>query len=345
MESDTKENGATEILDEEQSEKDAAETEQTEEEITAESSAIEGFNLETAVESVLFAADRPLKTPEIKTIIGNAALKAELDDALKALSEKFSMESESGIILKKVGGGWQFRTNHIYAEFIYRFYRKKPRKLSHAAMEALSIIAYRQPLTRGEVEDIRGVDSGGVIRALLDRKLVRIIGHKEEPGRPLLYATTPQFLEYVGINQLSQLPTLEEFLELSEEHRAKVAEEIDDEDTSVKQNIINELIARQFAKAHESGGDDSEGISALDDLNDAIKEMEGTFKHVADAVGLKSQTENTGETPAEGGEAVTSDGGVQPTDSTEASPEPTDENAPINTEEETSEEIENDEES
>ncbi|GAB4305209.1 MAG: hypothetical protein Kow0090_20830 [Myxococcota bacterium] len=256
---------------------------------TVEETVVEGKK-EAMIEALLFAADRPLSLAEINVTLGNAIKKAEIAPLLKTLAERYSEEGESGIVLKEVGGGWQFRTNPKYADVIHRFYQKKPRKLSAAALETLAIIAYRQPVTRGEIEEIRGVDSGGVMRALLDRKLVRIIGHKEEAGRPLLYATTQQFLEFIGLNQLSQLPTLEEFMELSEEHRAKIEKEIPEEDKTIKQNIISELIARQFAKAKKEEAD-VEGEEALSDLNSAMKEMESTFKQVAESVGLKMAPE------------------------------------------------------
>ena len=95
----------------------------------------------------------------------------------------------------------------------------KPQRLTRAALETLAIIAYRQPVTRPEIEDIRGVDCGAVVKALLERRLVKILGKKEEPGRPMLYGTTQEFLEFFALKDLASLPTLREFHELSEEHR------------------------------------------------------------------------------------------------------------------------------
>ncbi|MDD5011630.1 MAG: SMC-Scp complex subunit ScpB [Phycisphaerae bacterium] len=259
------------------------------------SATVQSNETEAVVESIIFASDRPVKIAEIAILLGASAEKDTVKNAIQSLQAKYSEEAGAGILLKETGGGWQFRTNPRFADYIHKFYQKKPRRISNAAMEVLSIIAYRQPATSGEIEEIRGVDSSGVLRALLDRKLVRIIGHKEEPGRPLLYATTSQFLEFVGINSLSQLPTLEEFLELSEEHRAIVEKEIPEKDENKKQNIISELIARQFAKTGEKT--DSEGTDALKDLDDAIKNMETTFKKVADSVGLKVTEEAQPESP------------------------------------------------
>ena len=101
----------------------------------------------------------------------------------------------------------------------------KPQRLTRAALETLAIVAYRQPVTRPEVEDIRGVDCGAVLKALLERRLIKILGKKEEPGRPILYGTTREFLEFFALKDLASLPTLREFHELSEEHREIVEKE------------------------------------------------------------------------------------------------------------------------
>src|SRR3954452_16248614 len=95
-----------------------------------------------------------------------------------------------GIVLAEVAGGWQFRTDSSVAEHVRRFLKVKPQRLTRAALETLAIIAYRQPVTRPEIEDIRGVDCGAVVKALLERRLLKILGKKEEPGRPMLYGTT-----------------------------------------------------------------------------------------------------------------------------------------------------------
>src|SRR5690606_36991221 len=105
------------------------------------------------------------------------------------------------------------------AEYVRRFLRVKPQRLTRAAVETLAIIAYRQPVTRPEIEDIRGVDSGAVLKALLDRKLIKIMGKKDEVGWPILYGTTREFLEFFALKDLSALPTLREFHELTQEHQ------------------------------------------------------------------------------------------------------------------------------
>ena len=124
-----------------------------------------------------------------------------------------------GIHLEEVGGGLIFRTNPVYGPFVRDAAAKKPVRMTRAQIETLAIIAYRQPITRPEVDDVRGVDSGPVMKMLLDRGLIKILGKKDEPGRPLLYGTTANFLEFFGLRSLKDLPSLREFTELSEDSR------------------------------------------------------------------------------------------------------------------------------
>src|SRR5207237_149502 len=128
----------------------------------------------------------------------------------------------TGIQLHPVAGGYQYRSNPENAAWVQRLLQQKPVKLSRAQLETLAIVAYRQPITRPEIDQIRGVDSGGTLKTLLDRSLVRILGKKEEPGRPMLYGSSREFLEFFNLRDLKDLPTLREFHELTEEHRAQV---------------------------------------------------------------------------------------------------------------------------
>jgi segregation and condensation protein B len=170
----------------------------------------------TAVETLLFLAERPLTVEELRQATGVEA--ARLEKALDQISGHHR-DGISGIVLHEVAGGWQLRTAPDNSDFARRFLRVKPQRLTRAALETLAIIAYRQPVTRPEIEEIRGVDCGAVVKALLERKLVKILGKKEEPGRPILYGTTREFLEFFSLKDLASLPTLREFHELSEEHR------------------------------------------------------------------------------------------------------------------------------
>jgi segregation and condensation protein B len=149
---------------------------------------------------------------------------ALLREALAVLQQRYASGS-TGVVLVEVGGRWQLRTDPQLGAYVRRLLQVKPMRLTRAALETLAIVAYRQPVTRPEIEDLRGVDSGAVTKALLERKLIRILGKKDEPGRPLLYGTTKEFLELFSLRDLTQLPTLREFQELSEESRKIIEEE------------------------------------------------------------------------------------------------------------------------
>jgi segregation and condensation protein B len=129
------------------------------------------------------------------------------------------------VTLVDLGGRWQLRTHPEVGAYVRRMLQVKPLRLTRAALETLAIVAYRQPITRPEMEELRGVDCGAITKALLERKLIRILGKKDEPGRPLLYGTSREFLELFNLRDLTQLPTLREFQELSEESRKIVEEE------------------------------------------------------------------------------------------------------------------------
>jgi segregation and condensation protein B len=178
-------------------------------------------HLRGLLESLIFAADAPIKPNELAKL-ARAAL-AEVKEHLVELKQDYSTR---GIHLDEVAGGWVFRTSPEYAPFVRDLTKQKPVRLTRAQVETLAIIAYRQPITRPEIDDVRGVDTGPVLKVLLERDLVRILGKRDEPGRPLIYGTTGQFLEFFGLKSLKDLPTLREFTELSDESRELFQEEL-----------------------------------------------------------------------------------------------------------------------
>ena len=161
------------------------------------------------LEAALFAAARPLAADELATL-DPAGGAAAVSAALTELRAAYDGDSH-GVELVEIGGGWQFLTRAEYAETLERAqFALRPRRLSPAALETLAIIAYRQPVGRIEVDEIRGVDSGAVIDKLVERGLVEVVTRGEGLGRPLLFGTTPQFLEILGLRDLADLPRLEE---------------------------------------------------------------------------------------------------------------------------------------
>jgi segregation and condensation protein B len=180
-------------------------------------------HLRGLLEALLFVAERPMKAADLAEL-ARADLK-DVRSLLEAMSEEYR-EEQRGFQLDELAGGFQMRTSAAYAPFVRELTNAKPVRLSRAQVETLAIIASRQPITRPEVDDIRGVDAGAVIKLLLDRDLIRILGKKDEPGRPLLYGTTAQFLSFFGLKSLKDLPTLREFTELTDESREVVEREL-----------------------------------------------------------------------------------------------------------------------
>ncbi|HEX8908564.1 MAG TPA: SMC-Scp complex subunit ScpB, partial [Anaeromyxobacteraceae bacterium] len=190
------------------------------------------------VEALLFLAEKPLTPDEVRTATG-----IEVPVVQKALDKLCGhyRDGVCGIVLHEVAGGWQFRSAPDVSDYARRFLRVKPQRLTRAALETLAIIAYRQPVTRPEIEEIRGVDCGAVVKALLERKLIKILGKKEEPGRPMLYGTSREFLEFFALKDLASLPTLREFHELSEESRDIVEKEAPPEEGPKLEGLVAEL--------------------------------------------------------------------------------------------------------
>jgi segregation and condensation protein B len=171
------------------------------------------MDLKAIIEAALFAAQRPLNIGEIEGLFPEeekpevAAIRAALAD----LAEEYRTRP---IELKEVASGFRFQVRAAFSPWVSRLFEERPARYSKALLETLAIIAYRQPVTRGEIEDIRGVSvSTLIIRTLLERDWVHVVGHKEVPGRPALYATTRQFLDYFNLQSLNDLPPLQALVE------------------------------------------------------------------------------------------------------------------------------------
>jgi len=171
-------------------------------------------HLKGLVEALLFAAPAPLTLRDLTRLTRTKRA------PVLAMLEELQLEYEDrGICIHELSKGYAFLTHPRYGQAVREVTGKKPVRMTRAQLETLAIIAYRQPVTRPELDDVRGVDCGPVLRTLLDRELIRILGKKEEPGRPLLYGTTDTFLELFRLKSLAELPTLREFTELSDDSR------------------------------------------------------------------------------------------------------------------------------
>ena len=172
------------------------------------------ITLRQIVESILFVSDAPLSLDRLCSILEEFG-RDEIREAIESVTSE-CRENGRGVELTVVAGGYQFRSRPELADYIRRLKRVKPARFSPSSLETLAIIAYRQPVTRAEIEYLRGVDSGGILKSLLDKKLIRIIGKKDIPGKPLIYGTTREFMETFNLKDLASLPTLREIEELAD---------------------------------------------------------------------------------------------------------------------------------
>jgi segregation and condensation protein B len=186
---------------------------------------------------------------------------------------------QGGFYLNLVAGGYQIRTRPEYMEYIKRLLQPKPQRLSKAALETLAIIAYKQPVIRADIEHLRGVDCGGVLRVLLERKFIRVLGRKEIPGRPLIYATTKRFLEVFGLKNLKDLPTPKEIEEFGSALSEELAE-MDDEDqlevdVSTETQVENENSRLETEKTDIPAENIDRGLETIEDQDQSHAAEEG----------------------------------------------------------------------
>ena len=169
--------------------------------------------LKPIIESLIFVAEEPITARQLGTIL-EGETKADIEAAAEALAEEFNARS-SGLEIRRLADGYQIRTRPEFSEYVRRYLKAQPSaRLSIAALETLAVIAYKQPITIPEILEIRGVTSTSAIKTLLDRRLIVARGHKQVVGRPMMYGTSDDFLIQFGLNDLSELPNLEDFEDL-----------------------------------------------------------------------------------------------------------------------------------
>lgn len=172
-------------------------------------------SLKMIIEALLFSSDKPLTVKDIHDCLPDAD-KSEIKNSIKVLIHDYDA-LERSFILKEVAGGYQFRSRPEYGSYILRMLQKTPNRLSRATIETLAIIAYKQPILKSEIERLRGVDVSGILKTLMEKGLIKIMGRKELPGRPLVYGTTKRFLEIFDLKDLSSLPKLKEIKDFAAE--------------------------------------------------------------------------------------------------------------------------------
>lgn len=188
--------------------------------------------IKAVIEALIFASDTPLAPEKIRSVFPDVE-KTEIKEIIDQLVTEYN-ERQGGIILQEVAGGFQFRTSPDISQWVKKLKSNKPHSLSPQALETLAIIAYKQPIVKSEIEDIRGVDAGGPLKGLLEKKLIRIVGRKDVPGKPIIYGTTRKFLEVFNLKDIMDLPNIRELKEL---HQQQELLEIEEEIPESQQDV------------------------------------------------------------------------------------------------------------
>jgi len=243
--------------------------------------------LKKIMEAVLLAADKPLSVQDLDAIFEGDEDRPTRDDIRKALHDLTDEYAERGFEVKQIASGFRIQVKQDYAQWVGRLWEEKPARYTRALLETLSLIAYRQPITRGEIEEVRGVSvSSNIIRTLQEREWVKVLGHKDVPGKPALYGTSREFLDYFNLKSLDDLPTLAEIKDLDKaypelalrDHHAEVSDaeseeaaEIVDEAGAATEDAIDteEEQSEQSALQENAMADDE-----LEDADDADVDTE-----------------------------------------------------------------------
>ena len=219
---------------------------------------MEREEVKAIIENILLAADQPVSDSQFKNLLADKVEKVALNSILEELMEEYKSRN---LQILQVAEGYQLCTRNDYSDWVRKFLKfDKTTKLSQPSLDTLAIIAYKQPLTRLEVEEIRGVDSSGVVKTLLEKKVIAPGGRKKVPGRPIMYRTTRKFLEYFGLRDLSDLPTLEDFKEneiegeISSNQTILPFDELSDSDTKdeILDSVSEELKPPEPTKINSS---------------------------------------------------------------------------------------------
>lgn len=245
--------------------------------------------LKQVIEAALMAVNEPLSVTRLLTLFENEHEPPDREAIKTALAELQELYTDRGIELKEVASGFRFQVKPDCAEWVNRLFDEKPQRYSRALMETLAIIAYRQPLTRGEIEDIRGVSvSSNIVKTLQEREWVRIVGHRDVPGKPELLATTKQFLDYFNLKRLSDLPSLAEIkdfdqlnpdlFEAIEEENKEAADGEEENQQQAEAAGVDEVSEAESEETEVSELDADEDSEVSAELDDEVEdELEGSL--------------------------------------------------------------------
>jgi segregation and condensation protein B len=208
-------------------------------------------HLKRVIESLVFASEQIITAQQLGRIT-----KTKVAEIRELMPEIIREWEGRGVELVEVASGYQFRSCAASAPFVRDLVAQRPVRLTRAQLETLALVAYRQPITRPEIDDVRGVDSGSALKVLLERGLLKILGRKDEAGRPLLYGSTPYFLEFFGMKSMSDLPTLREFTELTDEHRELFKRKTGEVPEDLGSEQVNVVSSATDAETEETIDDD-----------------------------------------------------------------------------------------
>lgn len=239
--------------------------------------------LKNILEAVLMAADKPMTVQNLDAIFEGDEDRPTRDDIRKVLHDLPEEYSDRGFELKEVANGFRIQVKQDYAEWVGRLWEEKPARYTRALLETMSLIAYRQPITRGEIEEVRGVSvSSNIIRTLQEREWIKVLGHKDVPGKPALYGTSREFLDYFNLKSLDELPSLAEIKDLDKiypelelkDHHAEVPDpesesdaDVESEEADLDEEVVDELESEEAALASEGGEE-----AVIDEADEAESE-------------------------------------------------------------------------
>lgn len=236
---------------------------------------MERDKIKSIIESLLFVVDKPLYVSKVKEVFDNQFEESFITEIFKEIKEELESDGKRGFKLDYVAEGWQIRTKEENQLWIKKLDHIKPLKLSNSALEVLAIIAYRQPIAKTEVDKIRGVDSYHIFRTLMEKNLIKISGRSDLPGKPLVYATTTQFLEFFGLSSLADLPSEKEIKEFTDDNPQGTRKAID---TSIRELIDENKI--------EITTYDEESEDVLEELKEIGRELKVNIDLVQEKVDI-----------------------------------------------------------
>ena len=237
---------------------------------------MEQQQLKNIIEAVLMSAEKPLKVNDIEALFVGDVDMPSRDDIRKALKDLAEDYQGRGFELKQVASGYRIQVGQDYAEWVGRLWEEKPARYSRALLETIALIAYRQPITRGEIEEVRGVSvSSNIIKTLMEREWIKVLGHKDVPGKPALYGTSKAFLDYFNLKSLDELPTLAEIRDLDQIHH-ELDLDLDSPETA-------EGADEQASDEGESDSDSSDENASLDDGSESDGEAPAVAQDEAES--------------------------------------------------------------